>query len=82
MAERDFDGEFSMILSPLAAQDPELVDHYRAKMHGKQVETEDWEIETMIRVQYDQTPESYRIAVARCVGEIAGVQFGSEVFRG
>jgi len=82
MAERDWDAEFSQILSPLAAEDPELVEYYRAKMHGEELETQDWEMETMIRVQYDQTPRNYKLAVARCVGKIAGVQFGSEVFRG
>jgi hypothetical protein len=82
MAERDFDSEFSILLSGLAAEDPELTEHYRAKMHGEEVETEDWEIEMMIRVQYDQTPGSYKLAVARCVGKIAGVQFGREMFHG
>lgn len=82
MAERDFDTEFSQIISQLAAEDPELYEHYRAKMHGEPVEREDWEMETMIRVQYDQTPQTYKLAIARCVGQIAGVQLGSEVFRG
>ena len=81
MAERDIDGEFSDVISQLAAEDPELVAYFQAKMHGLETGTDDWEIETMIRVQYDQTPQSYKHAVARCVARIAGVSFGSEVFR-
>jgi hypothetical protein len=53
MADRDFDSEFSLMASPLAARDPELVEHYRAKMFDDEPpETSDEAMEAMISVQY------------------------------
>jgi hypothetical protein len=84
MANRDFEKEFSLITSSLAAEDPELVDHFRAKMFGEdEPETSDESIEAMVSIQYALVEEGhYKRAVGRCVAALAGVQLGSEVFSG
>jgi hypothetical protein len=84
MADRDFDSEFSLMASPLAARDPELVEHYRAKMFDDEPpETSDEAMEAMISVQYALVEEAhYKRAVGRCVAGLARVQLGSEVFGG
>jgi len=84
MANRDFEQEFSLIASSLAAEDPELIDHFRAKMFDEdQPATSDESIEAMISIQYALVEEAhYKRAVGRCVADLAGVQLGSEVFGG
>jgi len=84
MANRDFEQEFSLIASSLAAEDPELVDHFRAKMFGEDApETSDESMEAMVSIQYALVDGThYKQAVGRCVAGLAGVKLGREAFRG
>ena len=84
MASRDFDKDFSFIVSSLAAEDPELVGHYQAKMFDDEPpETSDEAMEAMISIQYALVDEAhYKRVVGRCVAGLAGVQLGSEAFSG
>ncbi len=80
---RDFDTEFSQIMIQFAAEDVELVDHFRSKMFGDEPpETPDSAMESMTRVQYVLEKPDYSKAVGLCVAKLAGVKLGSEVFSG
>ena len=83
MSIPEVDLAFSRVIAPLAAEDVELVDHYKQKMFGdEQPETSDAAIEIMISTGYVLDEGDYRRAVASCVGKLAGIGFGNEVLNG
>jgi len=87
MSIRDFDAEFSTIVSSLAAEDPELEHHFRTRMFGSEQDSidradSDAMIEPSVRTYYDLDARGYSLAVGRCVAKLAGVKLGSELFDG
>lgn len=75
------DERFADIVAGPAAEDPELIEHFRVRMQGTDEEREDRQLadadtKFMIMVTYDLDPEAYGRAVGACVAKLAGMQVG------